>query len=1174
MMKIKLGVAGSMPSKDSFPMFGGAKRWTCLHWDAETVPSSWCIAWYEQPPDWFNTALEEVASAKGGGTEGTEGTPPGPTLVQSSLFPLPPTRLALKVVRLCDISDLYMETAPSTAFRIYCGKEVIMMTPIRAYNLLSRRSASWADALYSMMALQAESDAELVLLYKQEFVDLLQHALEQQQQQHKQPMPAQSDSGADGTGVEGNRRPAMMRRRSSLSSLLGIAASKPLQVDPDEAEALSAEQENAEISPQSKKMTFKGAVKMVQGALKRSGLLSEGRTEETNRNSFRRTYLLDRKTSVIKERRAPMYGTAEASEEVEGAEDNGAQTLESQEDSAGQGSRVPFQRSASSSAALPSPNYLSQSLLSSSAAISPVNKGRSGLSGGGASSAPESNQGDANKVQDLQDQINALLEQNRALQQMLHPAYTSTDANHPSSGSGADAPTTSSHVPAPPAVKYSTEELSTLRNFTARSNFHQNQHTLKNSKRAFSHAGLGLDGTSGMDRAAFLAARRAKQDALNAAPVLGRQTVLDILLAQTGAAPVDIDAGDDYYNDTIELEPQQIEQLIELHKLQQLHLRGEARRSGMSQEGDGATPSEEGKESETDGAVPVPPPAPVRRRRDSTTSIHFRQEGAGGGDGSPGSRPVPSLFVAPAASRGLRADSNASAHSSGGPISDHGSSPVPADRTEQIATEAIHAPQESPSSAMQAKSLETSFPPPSPAPVHASPSRPPLVKAASLGAGVHQALHRSAPPTVLPRQVSAQHVLEYITSDHESSLTAGARPGAKGMAFTTTPPAQRVPLQKQTSKGTLKKPTINERQMLHAAEREMKLLSLLSGDEGAGGHPPGAERMYPEQRPRADSKLTSSARSTSTDEDQYMRTDAATRRDDAPASAVRQASATHSATDGLGARGGAEVKTSIIRGKVSRMGSGVLQATGVSTGAAAVLSPKSPPRLAARLASQQRTPAQASHTAALADGASGRPVDPLSDADEGDPGNAYVHLAPPQWHHDNFYPPDKSSDNARRASRKTSKRAQRAGESPLVSRANVQDAAGGGAHMLRWMETLPQLHVLSVTLLSGTSAADVRGMGAVNVALVLLPGGEASDVTTLLTSAKQAYLASSTNEIAVFSTQDAEQWQRRFQLERGRVTTAVRWLAVCVCGEEEGGDEVLLVSLSGTSLVVWFMDCA
>lgn len=270
-------------------MFGGARRWTCLHWDAETVPTSWCIAWYEQPPAWFDTALEEVGNSKTSGPQGTDGTPAGPSLVESSLFPLPPTRLAVKVVRLCDISDLFMEGAPSTAFRIYCGKEVIMMTPITAYNLLSRRSASWADALYSMMALQAESDAELVLLYKQEFTDLLQHALDQQNQQQAKHAPQSEGNGE--SGAEGGKRPAMMRRRSSLTSLLGISASKPLPpLDEQGIDPNQDGQDERELSPQNKKMTFKGAVKMVQGALKRSGLLSrpEPASTEENRNSFSR----------------------------------------------------------------------------------------------------------------------------------------------------------------------------------------------------------------------------------------------------------------------------------------------------------------------------------------------------------------------------------------------------------------------------------------------------------------------------------------------------------------------------------------------------------------------------------------------------------------------------------------------------------------------------------------------------------------------------------------------------------------------------------------------------------------------------------------------------------------------------------------------------------------------
>jgi hypothetical protein len=968
----------------------------------------------------------------------------------------------------------------------------------------------------------------------------------------------------------------MLRRRSSLSSLLGISASKPLpMLDETEIDPRQGGQDQRENSPQSKKMTFKSAVKVVQGALKRSGLLSrqESASTEENRNSFSRRYLLDRKASVIKDRRAPMYGSADTGgQDEDGAEDNSAQTTAEQENGSGQGSRVPFQRSPPSSGGAPSSNFLSQSLLSSTAALSPTNRSRSSQAAGSApadqGSIPEESSG---TVLALQDQINALLEQNRALQQMLQPADASAAIGSPTSD--LIAAHASNQPPPPAAVKYSPEELSTLRNFTSRSNFHQNQHTLKNSQRAFSQAGLGIDGTAGMDRAAFLAARKAKQEAAAVAPVLGKQTVLDILLANTSAAPANIDAGDDYYNDTIELEPQQIEQLIELHKLQQLHLRGEARGRTL----DGAAASEEGKENGADPEVMPAPPAPVRRRRDSTTSIHFRHELVkDSGGGSPGTRTAPSLFVGPEPSRSQRTESNASLLSAGTGEPTSGAQnpsaekqeitppgPPAAEKVATVAATSLHVSSDEHTSgtALSAPHSATQSPL-----VQSSPTRPVLVKAASLGAGVQQGMQRSGAVPPLSRHVSAQHVLEYITSDNESSPVVLSKTGAKGGISAAVPSsAARVPRPTQPSKTSLKTPTINERQMLHAIEREGMLLSLLGGGERVGADirsvekaPHGVERLHPEQRPRADSKLTSSARSTrstSTDEEeQYMHNDTAGQGSETKQSSILD--------------NGAELKTPSMRGKVSRMGSGVLQAAGISssTATAGVL-PKSPPRLAARLAGQKQPPVVPSTVAVASVGRAMSSPDPLSEGgDEREVGNE--HLSPPRWDHKDFYQHDRA-DSARRASRKSGKKLHRA-DAPDVESKRDEASSRRAVTVGKWLDRAPPLHVLQATLLSTTLAISANGLSLTSeIALVLLENSEKSGAAELIASASNALFVSSTEEMTSIPAQGAENWWRKRIQQGGYKAAAARgvyWLALCTTSAV-GDEEVLLISLAGASMM-------
>jgi hypothetical protein len=837
-MKIKTGTAGVTPDKDSFPMFGSVKRWTCLHWDAETVPARWCIAWYDDTPEWFTMSLQEVA--KGGGESNNQAddaanvcssgssspvrTPPGPTLVQSSLFPLPTERLAVKAIRICDISDIYLESLPSTGFRVYCGREVVHFTPLTSYNLLSRRPACWADSLYSMMALQGESDPELVLLYKQEFMQLLQQAendrLHQQQQQQASEAASPQRS-----------RPVLLRRRSTLSSLLGIAPSK--QLEADDVSDWRASEAAPEGSPGSslgvakpQKMSLKGAVKLIQRKLSLGSMSAKGVGSSTpvSRNSA-----ADRAES---EGRPPVgYGGFDGNHrDGEGGEPADAAAASDNEAKAGNSDRerrpASLQRGNSAGPAFQS-NYLTQSVLGTVRQQHSPSRGTDASHPSAPFAITARTSGKTGTVEQLQAQIDALLEHNRALHEKLHSTGRGPEEYPPPLGADSFAAAAGERKPTPPPVIYSAQELSTLRNFTARSNFHSNQTGLVNSKRAFSQAGLhSAADLAAVDKEAWLAkhghsrGRSPSPSARARTHVLGKQSVLDTLLSRNiAAAPQHSSPGDDYYNDTIELDPHQVEQLVELHKLQQLSLAAEGKRDQAVN-----TDPESAELSQDLAPVPVT----ERRRRDSTAEIPlWRLSVSSASSGTEVRQPVTGLFgneltVTGASGGRPRLSSAASTVTV--------SSVCGADPTEDRVT---------PSTAKYSSETTASPARPdlsSPAShfTHAgrgykSPS-PGLAKGpSSLGAGLSESHSAHKPSNSTQQTHSAVQILTgSSSSSHHSPQTA------PHSVVSNSPTVQRPgPVKQSTShQGRIKTFTANEKQVIVSHDREVKLLNMLKGDAG------------------------------------------------------------------------------------------------------------------------------------------------------------------------------------------------------------------------------------------------------------------------------------------------------------------------------------------------------
>lgn len=704
-MKIKVGVAGATPAKDSFPMFGATKKWTCLHWDADSAPSQWCVAYYSEPPAWFDSAMQAQASPSSsskhgsvstsnseniddllaGGNKSHNNNGTGPGLIESSLYPLPDVSTASKAIYMREISDLYLEVAPSVAFRLYCGKEVIHFTPVNAYNVLSKRSSCWADSIYSALALLQEPDLELVQLYKQEFVSVLQqHAADHQQSRSDGTVGDSGGNSTSGgeTGEAGTQqaaprtRPAMMRRRSTLSSFLGITASKPLKdsaFDDNESNKYNAtgeqgegqQSEAEEESPSAHtKSSFFSAVNKVRSAIKltllstRSGE-SDDNSNETNRMSgdygFKRTWLLDRKVSVIKHKRpsyyqqqnaAPgMFSDGETGDEGvyggDGADTQENSTSLNSTGSGGEGSGKHGQPDKAPATQTPPPgsaNFLSQSLLrmhSKQDLYSTAGAGRSGSPGASASaSASASNKSGANaSASDLQAKVDELLFQNRLLQQQLHNGGTVTSTTPLNVANNTSLAAEAAERPAPPPqVEYTPKELTTLRAFTARTNFLQNKNAQKNAARAFGSSDSKLSDLQKLRKPS-----PTNKGKTEPPPVLGKATVLDRLLSQQagtelhkGAEEVLSYEGDDYYNDTIELDPLSIVQLIELHKLQQVErLRERSDSRGSASDGEGAGASEAGLVGEGvhEGVVASPQSKHRRRGSAATATRNSQQQG-------------------------------------------------------------------------------------------------------------------------------------------------------------------------------------------------------------------------------------------------------------------------------------------------------------------------------------------------------------------------------------------------------------------------------------------------------------------------------------------------------------------------------------------------------------------
>lgn len=134
-------------------------RWCCLQWSNDIPVQQWCITLYKTPPRWYTLACSNNEQLKkdikkdskkdmkndvknntfygdnDSGIYGDNGISV-PTPSQSALFLLPDIQSASVIIRLCDITDMFLEVAPSQSFRIYTGKvDIVASTVLLSLNL-------------------------------------------------------------------------------------------------------------------------------------------------------------------------------------------------------------------------------------------------------------------------------------------------------------------------------------------------------------------------------------------------------------------------------------------------------------------------------------------------------------------------------------------------------------------------------------------------------------------------------------------------------------------------------------------------------------------------------------------------------------------------------------------------------------------------------------------------------------------------------------------------------------------------------------------------------------------------------------------------------------------------------------------------------------------------------
>ena len=127
-MKSKTGTSGNNPTEDSFPWFSSSSTMQHVHLLWDLSPSEWrLVAFQNRPRDAYD----------------------------------PDEYLNAKLILLTDVTEVLLEVAPSTSFRIYLGesKQVVKFTPCPHDR---DKAVQWVNAIYAAMYLQnAEEDEHI-----------------------------------------------------------------------------------------------------------------------------------------------------------------------------------------------------------------------------------------------------------------------------------------------------------------------------------------------------------------------------------------------------------------------------------------------------------------------------------------------------------------------------------------------------------------------------------------------------------------------------------------------------------------------------------------------------------------------------------------------------------------------------------------------------------------------------------------------------------------------------------------------------------------------------------------------------------------------------------------------------------------------------------------------------
>lgn len=236
MMKIKIGIAGILPQFDQFPTSyyklstkSKKHRWVCLHWNRLLQPLQWCLAIYKDIPIWFHKELENLLLTNHTNSN-NDSHNNYTSILKTSLYSLPNIDDAYKIIKISDIKDIILNKSDTNSFHIYLKntKEVIKLTPISSFNLLSMKSTCWFDAINTCIDIQQKCILNEILNFS--YITQIQQCKEyfdailEEQCQYQENLYNQNGT-YESNDIFNNNNDDIIRRKYSLSHYFNQEAS-------------------------------------------------------------------------------------------------------------------------------------------------------------------------------------------------------------------------------------------------------------------------------------------------------------------------------------------------------------------------------------------------------------------------------------------------------------------------------------------------------------------------------------------------------------------------------------------------------------------------------------------------------------------------------------------------------------------------------------------------------------------------------------------------------------------------------------------------------------------------------------------------------------------------------------------------------------------------------------